>query len=346
MDSFASLARLYETLWMEARVAKVQICRDGTCSFATTPHLLVDVVDVPLHRDNATAISYAWGEFDRQKRTVGHTVQPAKPVQLELGTEWIISDVVDRLAELSEAKPIWMDQLCIPQQEDKILKTLADIPSIFHTLDVVILFPGSLCGCVPKFVEKLSRTSRHSWLSTELEQDAKCLMRPQNPCLSSWASSWSRRMWTHQEFMHSQRIRCVWTSKTENPCVSLHDSDINVENLPPFQRKMFETLIENGRGRDDALRGLQIYSEVTENTLYEDFFNYVRTVQIFTFGEMYGQFLRFLLGEHLRNPNNGVIKLNTTFDFLMWLSAGAGVERSIRRTRRKATRPQDYIVSV
>jgi len=74
----------------------------------------------------AVALSYAWGEFDRRPRLIGHT-STKRPIYLTLGDEWILSETIETLAELctesndEENKPemsgIWIDQLCVPQRE-------------------------------------------------------------------------------------------------------------------------------------------------------------------------------------------------------------------------------------
>lgn len=272
-------------------------------------------------------------------------MQPANYVQLELGTEWIVSDVVDRLAELSEEKPIWMDQLCIPQQEDKILQTLADIQSIFSTLDVVVFCPGSLCGCIPKIVEKLSRIPSEDPGQKDSDQQSLAFTGQYNKCLGTGSFSWSQRMWPHQEVMHAQRIRCIWASKVGNPCVKLHDPDINVEDLPPFQRRMFETLIENGVSQDRALNLLSTYLLTTDLAMNLDLSQYFRDAD-HPHAERRDLYFRFMLGEQFNKSHDSATGAYTTEKFLLGLSREAGAPFGAHRTRRKATRPRDYIISL
>jgi hypothetical protein len=50
---------------------------------------------------------------------------------INLGQEWTIPDLWQRLAEIAEECPLWIDQLCIPQKDEEIRLILAKIPVIF-----------------------------------------------------------------------------------------------------------------------------------------------------------------------------------------------------------------------
>jgi hypothetical protein len=129
-------------------------------------HLSVHTYETKLPDAKGVAISYAWGEFARERRRIGHfRDRPDEAVEMELGSEWRISSVQERLAQLTEQHDgCWVDQICMPRKEEKtrgkeekirgkeekIRQTLAAIPSIFGTLHVTVLLPGSLCGCLRK----------------------------------------------------------------------------------------------------------------------------------------------------------------------------------------------------
>ncbi|KIW58153.1 hypothetical protein PV05_02700 [Exophiala xenobiotica] len=119
---------------------------------AEQAHLSVHTHKTELREAKGVAISYTWGEFDRQKRCIGRKCgSPANAVFMELGAEWRVSSVQERLAQLTKQYGgCWVDQFCMPQSEEKIRQTLASIPSIFRTLHVTVLLPGSLCGCLRK----------------------------------------------------------------------------------------------------------------------------------------------------------------------------------------------------
>ncbi|KAK5453397.1 hypothetical protein LTS15_006582 [Exophiala xenobiotica] len=120
-------------------------------------HLSVHTHETELPDAKGVAISYTWGAFDREKRCIGHKRDsPDEAVEMELGSEWRVSSVQERLAQLTEQhEGCWVDQICMPQKEEKtrekeekIRQTLDAIPSIFSTLPVTVLLPGSLCGCL------------------------------------------------------------------------------------------------------------------------------------------------------------------------------------------------------
>ncbi|KAF4541910.1 Het-domain-containing protein [Lasiodiplodia theobromae] len=81
-----------------------------------------------------------------------------KIISVKLGSEWVIEDFIACLAETAEkdAKPIWIDQLCIEQNDQAIRKVLADIPSIYRSFDVTVLMPGRPCRCLPRIVREVN----------------------------------------------------------------------------------------------------------------------------------------------------------------------------------------------
>lgn len=136
------------------RLATFQGCNCTGCP--TVPagkgHLSIATKEVELHEENGVTTSYTWGEFDRAKYCVGHrNGHPAMEVFLELGAEWRLPSVVERLAQLTEQwGASWVDQVCIPQKTESIRKILAQIPTIFKTLSVIVLLPVSIkqsMGC-------------------------------------------------------------------------------------------------------------------------------------------------------------------------------------------------------
>jgi hypothetical protein len=129
---------------------------------------------VKLSDTKALAISYTWGEFERKKVKLGQDIE-GKAVEMELEKEWDIQETIVRLAMLclengeahgSEHAGIWIDQLSISQTDDtKIPASLASIPNIYQTLDVVVLVPGGICGCLQKTYERvLASPEVRQWL--------------------------------------------------------------------------------------------------------------------------------------------------------------------------------------
>ena len=66
-----------------------------------------------------------------------------------------------RLAELSaEYNAVWIDQLCMPQKDDTIRAAQAKVSRIYSTLDVTVIFPGSLCRCLRQELEAHEQKAR------------------------------------------------------------------------------------------------------------------------------------------------------------------------------------------
>jgi hypothetical protein len=102
--------------------------------------------------ENAAAISYMWGEFDRTPQKFGHD-PGGHSVSLTLGAEWDVSYFVEKLVMLTSLHTgCWMDQICIPQKEEDIPSALATIPTIYGKLDVVALLPWSPCRCLSECI--------------------------------------------------------------------------------------------------------------------------------------------------------------------------------------------------
>lgn len=329
---------------ISARVTRVAYCQDAACSFAgLSPHLSVEIDDVPLKSKSATAISYAWGEFDREKTSIGHMSDDASAhVQLELGKEWVIGDFIDRLAELSKDAPIWIDQICIPQKEEAIRQVLANIPSIFRTFDVAALMPGHPCKCLDDILENRLPLILAAEDKTVGEKSQALSMPTEYQCLSSLApSSWFKRIWTRQEFMYSRQIRCVWASSQRAKCVSLNALERN--DLEPYMALSFEQLKGDGfveKSIPDQLQSLQV--GWLEGASY-DLAVYLRRRN--QTDPIIASALRFYGGDTFRNGQATADTVKTRIGIfaieLRWIgTCSSGV------VHRRATRSCDYVVSV
>ena len=163
---------------------------------------------------------------------------------MELGQEWDITELVLALQELcieSGNIPIWIDQLCIAQQkQDEVRSTLARIPDIYRTLDVVALVPGGNCECKVNALAVLEHSGMTIDKPTPLDMiDMSEYRDTALPCFNSLAiHSWFTRLWTRQEFMYALRIRLRWTSGETFPCVRtarFHGHNIRDYLLSPEQ---------------------------------------------------------------------------------------------------------------
>lgn len=210
------------------RVASFETCVDVDCTFSSTPHLVITTKHIELKRGNAIAISYTWGDFDRRSRRIGHRADlDYTPVDMILGAEWILDDFRARLAALcKEHGACWIDQLCIPQDDEAVRATLANIPLIYQTLDVVALLPGSLCACALEIcswlrgvLDRILKLSKVQF-ERKFEILEKILNNKMDQCLNSCGlCSWFSRLWTRQELLYAQRIRVAWASDRVAPCV-------------------------------------------------------------------------------------------------------------------------------
>lgn len=58
---------------VNARVTNLSICKNYKCSLSLPySYLVIEKTETALHRDSATAISYVWGEFDRNEKLIGY----------------------------------------------------------------------------------------------------------------------------------------------------------------------------------------------------------------------------------------------------------------------------------
>ena len=128
-------------------MALIRIC---CCEDYGSDHLSVEIKGEELHESLGAAISYTWVEFNRQMRLVVHVYgRPAQPISLCLGAEWSVPAFMRRLIELTdEYGACWIDQLCLSQDDEVIRQTLVMMPILYGTLEVKVILPGPLCGCL------------------------------------------------------------------------------------------------------------------------------------------------------------------------------------------------------
>ncbi|KAK5404098.1 hypothetical protein LTR06_010031 [Exophiala xenobiotica] len=227
-----------------------------------------------LHGSKGVAISYAWGEFDREERRVGHfRDSPDHAVIMELGSEWRVSSVQERLAQLTKQHDgCWVDQICMPRKEEKIRQALAAIPAIFRTLPVTVLLPGSLYGCLRKAFDeyqaaKLKADEQQASADQPSEASARLdrCMKHLDICLfgmgclnSNGASSWTKRLWTLQEIFFSKSCSFLFANQEVMQCYKIEDS-INIavkpEQLNDYSRRLYEDLVkQRSHSSDDVVR--------------------------------------------------------------------------------------------
>lgn len=322
-----------------ARVAWPSICHDGTCSFSSEHsirHLVVNFTEVPLNRSNATAISYVWGQFRRKEPIpIGHHAgRSQKIISVKLGSEWVIEDFIACLAETAEkdAKPIWIDQLCIEQNDQAIRKVLADIPSIYRSFDVTVLMPGRPCRCLPRIVREVNGLPPDPEDPYRISRTDECLN-------ATGISSWFRRLWPRQELHYSRRIRCVWSARERSRCFLVGDGTANLQNLGPFAARLYSQFTTvKGFNHQDALEEILIYFDDLEKEGRSDLVRYAHNPN------HTDPLYRFLDGETLENQAQGLEKKNV-YAFVLHVLEEYG-SAYLWTPNRQASKPRDYVVSI
>ncbi|KAJ9605048.1 hypothetical protein H2200_010438 [Cladophialophora chaetospira] len=232
-------------------------------------HLSITTKKSELHKSHGVAISYTWGDFDRERRVIGHWSNPSKEaVTIVLGAEWRVSSFKRRLVQLTTRYgACWIDQLCMPQKEEKIRKTLAEVPNIYKILPVVVLLPGSLCKCLREAV-KLYRavevgvtelTETKSTLDRAYVYLSQCLSG--ELCLNSGGScSWPSRLWPLQELLNSTSLSVLYINEDTASCFELWpDAKAKMRHLNDYlYEACAKAIIERGLDRSGATEVLKM----------------------------------------------------------------------------------------
>lgn len=219
------------------KVAEISICHLLDCRHSEDLHLLVSWSYVNLDHGNVVAISYTWGEFNRTDSVIGHDAD-GKKISMQIGEEWDRTEFIMALAGIcmseSETLACWLDQLCITQDDDEeVRRTIALIPQIYRSFDVVALMPGRPCACLATMTE-LARELKNSAVD-DLARTSRLgheVVVVTDRCMNALGiSSYFDRVWTRQELMYSSNIRVVWTADEESTeCAK------NVEELHHLSR--------------------------------------------------------------------------------------------------------------
>ncbi|KAK6542021.1 hypothetical protein TWF694_007792 [Orbilia ellipsospora] len=225
-------------------------------------HVSISWTKLPINEVSGTAISYTWGDFDRENMIVGHWHDdPSRAIAMNLGTEWDISDFLDRLVELTKAKgSIWIDQLCVPQREDYVREILPKIPDIYRTMDVAVLMPGARCQCLEKTIEKAKGDTKESEDLVETWLNDKCHNK-------AGLSSYTNRMWARQEFRYAQNLRLVWNSNKPAVCFQYDDlisGKADISAISGYATALFMKKLHEGFDLGDK-NGYWLIRDATDN---------------------------------------------------------------------------------
>jgi len=334
------------------------------CPAFSGRHIVVSLKDVDIgHAKNyAVAISYIWGEFDREEHDVGHVAGDTNlHVYLELGKEWNINNMIYRLVEISQTgKWCWMDQVCIPQQEDEIRKTLAKISTIYRALPVIALLPGSLCRCLTTAYPDYQHAVRtpqvgyptsssadasisaasNAFLSSPLALAVQGLQ-----CVNSNGScSWTSRVWPSQEVRYAKSIKVIWADPEVSMCQILPSVSWNAPSeavLPlSFSKKLGSNLGQDYHG---AVRAIRHKNDQFFNDLGYTLVNAMEAQRInFTNRGFICFVADFLLGRELQIPQNALFSDSDVDGITRVIKAAT----TLANTRRQATEEKDYVFAV
>ena len=324
------------------RVATFKPCR---CFKLSYPHLLVDYHYVQLFQGNAIAISYTWGEIlPRQDEVIGHEIS-GKLTKMNLGREWIVSDLIRTLAGVHRAhsrdKGCWIDQLCIPQNKPAERRNaIMQIPYIYRTLKTVALMSGTPCKCL-HIIAGLYLAFQQTGLP-DLQRAMKVFWdHRRRRCFDLFGiSSYFSRLWTYQEFLYSTEISVVWCSGFVAAC-SRYDGR---EGVSLFGRHVFyqgihagqiaiERLINEGRRFYEACLHTMVLHSQPFRTIRNDF---DRVSGVTTF--FLGRPSKRLIVQHNKSVDVTHHQLRHFLYELETLSEGRGL--------RSATEPCDYVAAV
>jgi hypothetical protein len=259
---------------LKIRVVSVERCQQANCSVGLAIpslkefHLVVTRKEVELEQGVAAAVSYTWGEFEREKNSIGH-LNNGGMVRMELGKEWQPRlDFMRKLVDLTkEFSALWIDQLCMPQRGDAVRATLAKIPVVYASLDVQILLPGNVCTCVPdwlrnhKLLERVIDGSmaddlvqREVWGKTVCAEDGSPFLDKMSGCINSMGiSSYFERVWTLQELRSAARFQAHWVSAQSPQCCSwveaiheVHHGSSALSRTTPYLRLVIRRMMDDG----------------------------------------------------------------------------------------------------
>ena len=188
---------------LEVRVHCFSWC---SCGSETHPaeHIKVKTFKRPVEPGQAVALSYGFGDFDRQKHLFGHVDGvESEAVILEFGGEWEIERLKGALVALSEKHgAIWFDQLSIPQDPTSITSHLQNMSQIYRGFEVVILLPNAPCSCLQVAFDSWISKGSHAKDNGDFN-----IYGVSGECLNAFpVSSYNFRLWTKQEFTFARTI--------------------------------------------------------------------------------------------------------------------------------------------
>jgi len=335
----------------KVKVAEISLCHLLDCKHSEDLHLLVSWRHADLDQDDVVAVSYTWGEFNRNDFVVGHDSN-GKPISMQIGDEWERGEFIVALADIcmSETKTLacWLDQLCIAQDDDEeVRRTIAQIPQIYRSFEVVALIPGRPCRCL-KTVTELARAMRDTAVAdvTRTNTLNHEILLITNRCLNALGiSSYFDRVWTRQELMYSSSIRVVWTAGEDTTECAKDIEDLH--HLPKFAALKFQSYmdLEPDQDAEHAFRSVRTACSSYFSKALRAIAEYGGYLYNMGFQGREGMvyFLEFASGTTIHNgsqtPSDNESVQQKTIRFVDQLGR-------LGSTSRAATKPCDYVASV
>ena len=219
----------------EVWVSRLSWCNCGNTKYAKA-HLQIQRRTISLESDDAAAVSYAIGDFERRHHVFGHMYgDEDQTVQMTFGNEWDIEDLKASLVHLSKQHGgLWLDQLSIPQDPVIIPLHLQKVPEIYRRLKMIVLWPHSPCSCLEDAVAAYkSGDKRFIHKDGDLKQ-----LSITDACLNAIpVSSYHFRLWTKHEFEYARRITIYYCSRLDVPCSrDLHHWVLKTASLSETQQ--------------------------------------------------------------------------------------------------------------
>lgn len=304
-------------------------------------HLCMSTEEAELNESHGVALSYAWGEFDREPRLIGHwATDPSDTASITLGAEWRLPSFKRRLAQLTaKYGACWIDQFCMPQNEEKVRLALAKVPKIYETLPVVALLPGSLCKCLKQAVQEdnIAQSAIKSQLpdadeSLPSTNDNLLACLQGTHCLNSSGScSYGGRIWTFQEYHNSRTFSVLRVNEETASCFLLSES-----RRPDASMHLLNDYLQQVYKEAKCKYGLEhLWAVACLSAANEEFFNglAVQSAGLSEAESSFTSIANLLLGDVIirRGP-----RPSDEVDLTLHMLATTG---------RKATKEIDYILS-
>ena len=358
---------------MKAHVSLCTKCNEEFCPSADRNHLLIESATIELQNVNARAVSYIWGIWHREKRCIGH-FSNGELVTMELGVDWDLDGFISSLHQLCHdldssgndyTRPLWIDQLSIKQSsEEEIRETIANIPDIYRTLEVVMLMPGGHCCCqsyITSFLDEHAETNIAE--SDNLFDHVQSRMVAADYCANNLSFvTYFQRIWTRQEMLYASRLRIHWISDII-ACSRMTDvgfrlrepgdllpspEQVEAMSLPArlYRRQLLDELSHEASDRDHSIviRKLEQIAGYGMEAMRQTFFRWF-SIHSPAISDVPGQWqremYRFLSGK-LFQATNTLDSLSTREKVLIFSASLF----NFRCNERHATKPEDYVIAI